>query len=86
MDGAPHLGRPVEVDSDQIDTLIENNQHYAMWEIAETLKIHKTIVIGDNEKCVFYFMEKNHTDFLADPISLSHQSKTICFVSLLSYA
>ena len=28
LDNAPWLGRPVEVDSDQIETLIENNQHY----------------------------------------------------------
>ena len=33
------LGRPVEVDSDQIETLTENNQHYTMWEIADILKI-----------------------------------------------
>ena len=30
LDDAPQLGRPVEVDSDQIETLIENNQQYAM--------------------------------------------------------
>ena len=28
LDDAPRLGRPVEVDSDQIQTLTENNQHY----------------------------------------------------------
>ena len=28
MDDAPQLDRPVEVDRDQIETLIENNQHY----------------------------------------------------------
>ena len=27
LDDAPRSGRPVEVDSDQIKTLIENNQH-----------------------------------------------------------
>ena len=27
QDNAQWLGRPVEVDSDQIETLIENNQH-----------------------------------------------------------
>ena len=30
LDDAPHSGRPVEVDSDQIETLIENNQCYTM--------------------------------------------------------
>ena len=37
------LGRPVEVDSDQIETLTENNQHYTMWEIADIRKISKSI-------------------------------------------
>ena len=39
LDNAPWSGRPVEVDSDQIKTLIENNQCYTMWEIANILKI-----------------------------------------------
>ena len=30
LDGAPWSGRPVEVDSDQIGTLMENSQHYTM--------------------------------------------------------
>ena len=38
-------GRPVEVDSDQIETLIENNQHYAMKEIADILKISQTMLL-----------------------------------------
>ena len=56
MDNAPWLGRPVEVGRDQIETLIENNQRYTTWEIAEILKISKSI--NENEKYVFYFMEK----------------------------
>ena len=43
LDYAPWSGRPVEVDSDQIETLIENNQCYSMWEIADVLKISKSI-------------------------------------------
>ena len=42
LDDAPRSGRPVEVDSDQIKTLIENNQHSTMWEIADTLKMSKS--------------------------------------------
>ena len=30
LDNAPWSGRPVEVDSDQIETLIVNNQRYTM--------------------------------------------------------
>ena len=40
-DDAPQSGRPVEVDSDQIKMLIENNQHYTTQEIADILKISK---------------------------------------------
>ena len=39
LDDVPWSGRPVEVDSDQIETVIENNEHYAPWEIADILKI-----------------------------------------------
>ena len=42
LDEAPWSGRPVEVDSDQIETLIENNQCYTMREIANILKISKS--------------------------------------------
>ena len=44
LDDAPWLGRPVEVDSDQIETLIEKNQHYNMWEIADKFKISKSTI------------------------------------------
>ena len=42
LDGAPRSSRPVEVDSDQIETLIENNQRYTMQEIANIRKISKS--------------------------------------------
>ena len=35
--------RPVEIDSDEIETLIENHQYYTMWEIADIFKISKSI-------------------------------------------
>ena len=45
LDAAPRLGGPVEVDSDQIETLIEKNQCYTTWEIADILKISKSIKV-----------------------------------------
>ena len=42
LDDAPRLGRPVEVDSDQIKILIENSQCYTTQEIADILKISKS--------------------------------------------
>ena len=44
LDDAPRSGRPVEVDSDQIETLIKNNKCYIMWEIADILKISKSSI------------------------------------------
>ena len=42
LDDAPWSCRPVEVDSDQIETIIENNLCYTTWEIADILKISKS--------------------------------------------
>ena len=57
LDNAPRSGGPGGVDSDQIETLIENNQRSTTGKTANILKISKSIN-GENEKCVFYFMEK----------------------------
>ena len=38
LDDAPQSGRSVEVDSDHIETLIENNQCYTMREIVDLIK------------------------------------------------
>ena len=43
LDDAPQSGRPVEVDSNQIETLIKNNKCYATWERVDILKISKSI-------------------------------------------
>ena len=42
LDNDTQSGRPVEVDSDQIKTLTENNQLYTTLEIADILKISKS--------------------------------------------
>ena len=44
LDNALWSGRPVEVDSDQIETLIENNQRYTTRKIADILTISKSSV------------------------------------------
>ena len=63
LDDASQSGRPVEFDSNQIETLIENNQHYTTREIANILKISKSTVTGENEKHVFYFMGETKQTF-----------------------
>ena len=44
LDDVPRLSRPVEVDSNQIRTITENNQRCATWERADILKISKSSV------------------------------------------
>ena len=44
LDDAPWSCRPGGVDSNQIETLIENNQCSTMWEIANMLKISKSSI------------------------------------------
>ena len=47
---------------------------YTTQEIADILKISKSIVIGENEKCVFYFTEKTKWIFWPTRyIGLHHQ-------------
>ena len=43
LEGAPCLDQPAEFDRNQIETLIENNHHYTMREIADVPKISKPI-------------------------------------------
>ena len=56
LDDAPQSGRPVEVDSDKIETLTKNNQRSTMWEIANILRHTQNIQINkgidENEKCL----------------------------------
>ena len=58
LDDAPWSDRPVEVDSDQFKTLMENNQISYHTRDSQILKISKSIT-GENEKYVFHFTEKN---------------------------
>ena len=57
---APRLGRPVEVDSNEIQTLMKNNQSYTMQEVANILKISKSVkLLVKMKNCVSYFIENN---------------------------
>ena len=55
MDNPPQSGRPVEADSDQIKTLIENSQQYTMWEITNILKISKSVTLLVKKKMCLLF-------------------------------
>ena len=71
LDDAPWSGRQIEIDSGQIQALIEDNQwmlyHMGDSQYVKNIQINK--VIGENEECVFCSRDKNHTDLLANPIS-----------------
>ena len=58
LDDAPWSGRKVEVGSNQIETLIENNQHYTTQEIADILKISKSVKLLVNMKTVSFILQK----------------------------
>ena len=64
LDDAPRLGRPVEVDSHEIETLIENKSvlsHAGDSQHTQNIQINEVTV--DYEKCVFYFTEKTERTF-----------------------
>ena len=58
LDEAPRSGRPVEVDSDQIETLIENNQCSTTWERADILKISRSMKLLVDMKNVSFILQK----------------------------
>ena len=58
LEDAPWSGRPVEVDSNQIETFIENNQCYTTGEIAGILKISKSIKLLVKMKDVSFILWK----------------------------
>ena len=57
LNDAPWSGRPVEVDSNQIN-IIENNQCYTMRAIANILKISKSVKLLVKMKDVFFILLK----------------------------
>ena len=69
-DDAPRSGRPVEVDSDQIETLLETNQYYTTREIDDILKISKPIQLLVNMKNVSFVLQRKSHELLANPILL----------------
>ena len=58
LDDAPWSGRPVEINSNQIETLMENNQCYTMWEIANILKISKSTKLLVKIKNLSFYRKK----------------------------
>ena len=80
LDSAPWSVRPVEVDSDQIKTLIENNQCYTMWEIANILKISKSSI----NYHLYQLDYVNHFDVWV-PYKLSEKTFLTIFLHVILY-
>ena len=76
LDNAAQPCKPGEVDNDQIETLIENNQHYSMWEIADILKISKSVKLV-KMKNVSFILWKNTYKLFGQPVAfVSHGDPT----------
>ena len=71
LDDAPWSGRPTEVDSDQIETLIENNQCYTTGETEDILKMSKSIKLLVKMKNVSFILRKKHNGLFGQPNSFS---------------
>ena len=67
LDNSPWLGRPVEVNSNQTETLTKNNQRSTMWETADILKISKSIKLLVKMKNASFSLWKKPYRFLANP-------------------
>ena len=67
LDDAPWSGGPVEVDSDQIKTLIENNQCYTTQKMADILKISKSIKLLVKMKNVPFILQKKLNRLFGHP-------------------
>ena len=67
LDDAPWWGRPAEFDSDHIETFIENNQCNTMREVADTLKIPKSIKLLVKMKNVSFILWENLHGLFGQP-------------------
>ena len=78
LDNAPLLGRPVEVDRDQIETLIDNSQRYTTWEIFGILKTTKSIKLLVKMKNVSFILRKKPHGLFGQPsISIKSLRKLV---------
>ena len=68
LDDAPWSGSPVEIDRDEMETLIEKHQHYTTQEIPNILKISNTIKLLVKITNVSLILGKKLNRFLANPV------------------
>ena len=78
LDDAPWSGRWVEVDSGQIQTLIENNHCYTTQEIADILKISKSIKLLVKINNVSFMENTKRTFWPTHRIEWASGKKGLC--------
>ena len=67
LEDAPWPGRPVEVDSNQIKILIKNNKCSTMWELADILKISRSMKLLVKMKNVSFILWKKLNRLCVQP-------------------
>ena len=75
LDDAPRLGRPVQISSDQIKALTENNQCSTTQEIANILNISKSIKLLVKMKNASFILQKKSHGLFGQP-NILHSSFT----------
>ena len=75
LNNVPWLGRPVETVSNQIKTLMENNQYYTMQEIADIIKIFKSINLWVKVKSVSFILWKKLNGLFGQPNIKEHDPR-----------
>ena len=75
LDDALRPGRSVEVDNSQIKTLMENNQYYTMQEIADIIKIFKSINLWVKVKSVSFILWKKLNGLFGQPNIKEHDPR-----------
>ena len=77
LDDAPRSDRPVEVDSDQIETLTENKECYTKHEIADKLKISKSIKLLVKQENVSFILQKKPHEIFDQPNIISSRNSNV---------
>ena len=77
LDDAPRSGGPVEADS-ETETLIDNNQHFITWEIADIFKIFRSIKVLVKMKNVSLILQKKLNGLFGHPNIRYSMSQQTC--------
>ena len=86
LDSALWSSRPIEVDDDQGKTLTENNQCYTMQQIADTLKISKSIKLLVKMKNVSIILPKKLNELFGQSLVKNYHGACLAPRSCVSWS